>query len=48
MSFLDTTHNTTNAIDYTLYARRNTSATGSVNVGGSSIQAQVILMEIAA
>ena len=45
---MDTTHNTTNAIDYTFYARRNTSATGSVNVGGSSIQAQVILMEIAA
>ena len=48
LTFMDTTHNTTNAIDYTLYARRNTSATGSVNVGGSSIQAQVILMEIAA
>ena len=48
ITFMDTTHNTTNAVDYTLYARRNTSATGSVNVGGSSIQAQVILMEIAA
>ena len=48
ITFMDTTHNTTNAIDYTLYARRNTSSTGSVNVGGSSIQAQVILMEIAA
>ena len=48
INFLDTTHNTTNAIDYTLYARRNTSSTGSVNVGGSSIQAQVILMEIGA
>ena len=44
----DTTHNTTNAVDYTLYARRNTSSTGSVNVGGSSFLAQVILMEIAA
>ena len=48
ITFMDTTHNTTNAIDYTLYARRNTSSTGSVNVGGSSVQAQVILMEIAA
>jgi len=48
ISFLDTTHNTTNAIDYKLYARRSTSASGSVNVGGSSHQAQVILMEIAA
>ena len=48
ISFLDTTHNTTNAIDYTLYARRNTSSSGSVNVGGSSHQAQVILMEISA
>jgi len=48
ITFLDTTHNTTNAIDYKLYARRNTSATGSVNVGGSSFQAQVILMEISA
>ena len=47
-TFMDTTHNTTNAIDYKLYARRNTSSTGSVNVGGSSHQAQVILMEIAA
>ena len=48
ISFLDTTHNTTNVIDYKLYARRNTSGSGSVNVGGSSHQAQVILMEIAA
>ena len=48
ITFMDTTHNTTNAIDYTLYARRNTSSTGSVNVGGSSVQAQVILMEIGA
>ena len=48
ITFLDTTHNTTNAIDYTLYARRNTSGSGSVNVGGSSHQAQVILMEIGA
>jgi len=48
ISFLDTTHNTTNAIDYKLYARRDTSSTGTVNVGGSSHQAQVILMEIAA
>ncbi len=48
ITFMDTTHSTTNAIDYTLYARRNTSSTGSVNVGGSSVQAQVILMEIAA
>ena len=48
ITFMDTTHNTTNAIDYTLYARRSTSASGSVNVGGSSVQAQVILMEIAA
>ena len=48
ITFLDTTHNTTTAIDYKLYARRNTSATGSVNVGGSSFQAQVILMEISA
>ena len=48
ISFLDTTHNTTNAIDYKLYARRNTSSSGSVNVGGSAHQAQVILMEIAA
>jgi len=48
ITFLDTTHNTTNAIDYKLYARRNTSSSGSVNVGGSSHQAQVILMEIAA
>ena len=48
ITFMDTTHNTTNAIDYKLYARRNTSSTGSVNVGGSSHQAQVILMEIAA
>jgi len=48
ISFLDTTHNTTNAIDYKLYARRSTSASGSVNVGGSSHQAQVILMEISA
>jgi len=47
-TFMDTTHNTTNAIDYKLYARRSTSSTGSVNVGGSSHQAQVILMEIAA
>ena len=48
ISFLDTTHNTTNAVDYKLYARRSTSASGSVNVGGSSHQAQVILMEIGA
>tara|TARA_R110000851_G_scaffold1852_1_gene7234 strand:+ start:930 stop:1553 length:624 start_codon:yes stop_codon:yes gene_type:complete len=48
ISFLDTTHNTTTAIDYKLYARRSTSASGSVNVGGSSHQAQVILMEIGA
>ena len=48
ISFLDTTHNTTNAIDYKLYARRDTSSTGTVNVGGSSHQAQVILMEISA
>jgi len=45
---MDTTHNTTNAIDYKLYARRDTSSSGSVNVGGSSHQAQVILMEIGA
>ncbi len=48
ITFLDTTHNTTDAIDYKLYARKNTSSSGSVNVGGSSHQAQVILMEIAA
>jgi len=48
IDFLDTTHNTTNAIDYKLYARRYTSSSGSVNVGGSSVQAQVVLMEIAA
>ena len=48
MVFMDTTHNTTNAIDYKLYARRDTSSSGSVNVGGSSHQAQVILMEIGA
>ena len=48
ITFMDTTHNPKNAIDFTLYARRNTSSTGSVNVGGSSVQAQVILMEIAA
>ena len=48
MVFMDTTHNTTNAIDYKLYARRDTSSSGSVNVGGSSHQAQVILMEISA
>tara|TARA_R100000008_G_C3539065_1_gene143736 strand:+ start:118 stop:684 length:567 start_codon:yes stop_codon:yes gene_type:complete len=48
ISFLDTTHNTTDAIDYKLYARRDTSSTGTVNVGGSLHQAQVILMEISA
>ena len=48
INFLDTTHNTTNAIDYKLYARRYLSTSGSVNVGGSSQMAQVILMEIAA
>ena len=48
ISFLDTTHNTTNAIDYKLYAKKANSTSGSVNVGGSSHQAQVILMEIGA
>ena len=48
INFLDTTHNTTNAIDYKIYARRRLSTSGSVNVGGSSHQAQVILMEISA
>jgi len=48
INFLDTTHNTTNAIDYTVYARRRLSTSGSVNVGGSSHIAQVVLMEIAA
>ena len=48
ISFIDTTHNTTTAIDYTLYASRNTSSSGNVNIGGSNHQAQVILMEISA
>jgi len=48
ISFLDTTHNTTNAIDYKLYAKKANSTSGSVNVGGSLHQAQVILMEISA
>ena len=48
INFLDTSHNTTNAIDYTVYARRRLSTSGSVNVGGSSHIAQVVLMEIAA
>jgi hypothetical protein len=48
ITFMDTTHNTTNQIDYKLYARRDTSSTGTVNIGGSSHQAQVIAMEIGA
>jgi len=48
INYLDTTHNTTNAIDYKIYGRRRLSSSGSVNIGGSSHQAQVVLMEIAA
>jgi len=48
INFMDTTHNTTNQIDYKLYARRDTSSTGTVNVGGSNHQAQTIAMEISA
>jgi hypothetical protein len=48
ITFMDTTHNTTNQIDYKLYARRDTSTSGTCNIGGSSHQAQVIAMEIGA
>jgi len=48
ISFMDTTHSTTNQIDYKLYARRSTSGTGSVNVGGSSHQASVMAWELGA
>ena len=47
ISFVDTSHNTTNQIDYLLYASKNTSSSGSVNVGGSSHQANVKAWEIA-
>jgi len=48
ITFMDTTHNTTNQIDYKLYARRDTATSGTCNIGGSSHQAQVIAMEIGA